>query len=395
MHLTARDRRAWREPACAAERSPFEWSSFERFPSERSASDRSTSEQPASEQPASERSASERSASEQSTSQRPPSQRSRPDSPTRIASVARLTCALAIAAMLTACTTADGAAAPAAPSSPQAAPEPALPSAARDADFLLLGEQHDNVAQHRLRLRWLEALADARPFALALEQFDADRQDALDRAREADSREARSASPHDLASRARRIAEAAGFDFDGWNWELYRPVVELALRRGLPLVAANLSPADTSRVTQRRAPPAPAPRGWGEAESEAMRESIRRGHCGLLPERAVDAMAVAQRTRDARIARALVDAHARTGLPVVLLAGNGHLRNDIGVPRHLVELRPEDRIVSIALHERADAGEQTQSADDESDGASFDLVVRTPAQPREDPCVALRERMRR
>lgn len=306
--------------------------------------------------------------------------------------------------MLAACTTADGTApgfvadgtAPGlAPSSSQTAAQPALPSPALDADFLLLGELHDNVAQHRLRLRWLETLADAHPFALALEQFDADRQEALDRARETDSREARSADPPDLASRAHRIAEAAGFDFNGWNWDLYRPVIELALRRGLPLVAANLSPADTSRVTQRRAPAAPAPRGWGEAESEAMRESIREGHCGLLPERAVDAMAVAQRTRDARIARALADAHARTGLPVVLLAGNGHLRSDIGVPRHLAELRPGDRIVSIALLERADASDRARAADDGPDGGRFDVVVRTSAQPREDPCVALRERMRR
>ncbi|MCD6680429.1 MAG: ChaN family lipoprotein [Burkholderiaceae bacterium] len=314
----------------------------------------------------------------------------------RAAACLRLACALVLAGALAGCA-ATGASAPGLPPAPPASshtPFVALPAAAADADFLLLGELHDNVAQHRLRLHWLEALAERHPFALALEQFDADRQDALDRARAEDTREsARPATAPDLAVRARRIAQAAGFDFHGWDWDLYRPAIELALRRGLPLVAANLSPADTTQVARGSVPPAPAPPGWGAEQTEAMRASIRQGHCGLLPERAVDAMGLAQRTRDDRIARALVDARERTGLPVVLLAGNGHLRRDIGVPLHLAALRPRARIVSIAMLERSGAGEGGSAA--APDQESFDLVVRTDAQPREDPCVALRERMQR
>ncbi|MDT3679895.1 MAG: ChaN family lipoprotein [Burkholderiaceae bacterium] len=308
----------------------------------------------------------------------------------------RFACALTLAAATGGCATPGGSALgspPGAPMSSQMQPV-ALPAAAADADFLLLGELHDNVTQHRLRLQWLEALADRHPFALALEQFDADRQDALDRARAEDTREAanRTGAP-DLAVRARRIAQAAGFDFHGWDWDLYRPAIELALRRGLPLVAANLSPADTTQVARGSVPPAPPPPGWGTEQTEAMRASIRQGHCDLLPERAVDAMALAQRTRDARIARALVDARERTGLPVVLLAGNGHLRRDIGVPLHLAALRPQARIVSIAMLERNARGEEGRGV--APDQESFDLIVRTAAQPREDPCVALRERMQR
>lgn len=298
---------------------------------------------------------------------------------------------------------------PAAPAGPEVSAV-ALPRTARDADFLLLGEVHDNVAQHRLRLGWLEALADERRFALALEQLDADRQGTLEDARTLDEREARLPAAPDPATRARRVAQAGGFDFAGWQWDLYRPVIEFALRRGLPLVAANLSPADTMRIAQGRASPTMPPSGWGDAEAEAMRVSIHEGHCRLLPERAVEAMALAQRTRDARIARALVDAHERTGLPVVLLAGNGHVRRDIGVPAHLAALRPGTTIVSIGLLEtpgREDgAGEAASGAgasDAGDDGqvsiaaqaAAFDIAVRTAAQPREDPCAPLRARFRR
>ncbi len=268
-----------------------------------------------------------------------------------------------------------------------------LPAAARSADFVLLGEVHDNVVQHELRLHWLAELAEVHPFALALEQFDADRQASLDHALAIDTREAAQPTAPGLASRARRIAEAGGFDFDGWDWNLYRPAIELALRRGLPLFAANLSPADTARVARGSAPPVAPPPGWGDEQTEAMRESIGKGHCGLLPQRAIEAMAVAQRTRDDRIARALVEARDRTGLPVVLLAGNGHLRRDIGVPLHLSALRPGARIVSVAMLERGAADDEAVAS--ASSRPPFDLVIRTAAQTREDPCAALRERMQR
>ncbi len=258
----------------------------------------------------------------------------------------------------------------------------ALPRSARSADIVLIGEVHDNVEQHRLRLRWLDELTRDRTVALALEQLDADRQPRLERARAHDTQAAaQSPSAGDVSARARKLAEAGGFEFRGWDWELYRPVIELALRRGLPLVAANLSSADTARVARGGVPAAPEPPGWRAADTAAMEASIRAGHCGLLPEKAVAMMATAQRTRDAQMAESVAEVRRRTGLPVVLLAGNGHVRRDIGVPRHLAVLRPSDRIVSIALIE----------ADDPHRGA-FDHVVETAHQVREDPCQALRER---
>lgn len=251
-----------------------------------------------------------------------------------------------------------------------------LPDEARTADIVLIGEVHDNVEQHRLRLRWLEELTRDRRVAIALEQFDADRQAELERARAQDA-----SADTSLPARARRLAEAAGFEFRGWDWDLYGPVIELALRRDLPLVAANLSPSDTAQVARGQAPAAPPPPGWSDADSSEMAEAIRDGHCGLLSEKAVQAMGTAQRTRDAKIADSIAAARARTGLPVVLLAGNGHVRRDIGVPRYLAALRPSDSVVTIAMLE-----------DDDAHADAFDHAVRTATQPREDPCEALRER---
>lgn len=281
-------------------------------------------------------------------------------------------------------------------STPPEAPAAALPAAALDADFLLIGEIHDNAAQHRLRLHWLETLAARRRVAVALEQFDAVRQDALDRARAADAAAAAGGEP--LARRARRIAEAAGFDFRGWHWEHYRPVVEFALRLDLPLVAANLSRAQTVAVARGTAPAEPQPEDWGAAEQRALETSIRDGHCGLLPESAIAPMAAAQRSRDAQLARAIVDAHRRSGLPVVLLAGNGHQRRDIGVPRYLAKLAPGSRVFSIGLLEE-DGAEGGEGAPDGPAGAlrfrqRYDFVAVTPQAPRADPCEGLRAKTR-
>lgn len=265
-----------------------------------------------------------------------------------------------------------------------AAPIPAEPPAALadlvrsppGLDFLLLGEVHDNPEHHRQRLGWLESLARSGRFALALEQFDADRQPAIDAAVAA-------------GLDARALARSAGFDFDGWDWKLYAPYVELALRHGLPLVAANLSTAQTRTIARAPAAAAPAaiPAGWGAAEDAALEAEISDGHCGLLPVRAIAPMAAAQRARDARIATALVEARRATGLPVVLIAGNGHVRRDIGVPRHLAGLTPQARVLAIGFLERS-----TPPDERALDAAEpFDRVVGTAPHPRPDPCESLRK----
>ena len=51
------------------------------------------------------------------------------------------------------------------------------------ADIVLLGELHDNVVQHRLRLQWLRALSERTQVAIVLEHLDADAQPRLDQAR--------------------------------------------------------------------------------------------------------------------------------------------------------------------------------------------------------------------
>jgi uncharacterized iron-regulated protein len=243
--------------------------------------------------------------------------------------------------------------------------------------IVLLGEVHDNAALHRRRLDLLRAAVERgwRP-AIAMEQFDLERQSDIERARRERPRDAQ----HLIDSATPRPTRPG----QGWDWAFYRPYVELALEFELPLLAANLSAEDTRRIVreglaaalpaERRAalgldrPIAPE---WQQAQEQA----IDRGHCGALPRTLWPRMAQAQFARDAAMAERL-RTHGATGAKgIVLLAGNGHVRRDLGVPRWLgAEAR---RAFVVGLLEEDD---------DQTPAGAFDAVLRGPTAARPDPC---------
>ena len=296
----------------------------------------------------------------------------RPSGPRRAAALA-----LAVTGLLAGC-----AQAPAADSAPRRLDVDALTRAMARAPIVLLGEVHDNAAQHALRAQALQRLlaGGARP-AIAFEQFDSEQQAAIDAIR---------AEPGlDAAARAERLIAAAGAK--GWDWALYRPYVQLALQYDLPIVAANLSRSQAMRVATEGldAVFTPAQRGAlgldhiGPELERAQEYEIELGHCGGLPADALPAMAQAQIARDAMLAQALLP---YLGRGVVLLTGNGHARRDIGVPQHL-SAADQARLVSIGLLE--DDGKADTRA------GFFDVSFLTPVQKREDPCLGFEHHKRR
>ena len=226
------------------------------------------------------------------------------------------------------------------------------------ARHVILGETHDNAEHRRLQRVVLEALAArGNKRLLAMEQFDSEHQAAIDRV---------------VSKDPEAVADAGRFDRKGWNWPLYRPLVEFALEHGWPLVAANLSRAEARRIVADAQPSAMPP-----ALRRALERDIVEGHCGQAPEpKRLAGMVEAQRARDARLASALKG-------PSVLITGSGHARRDRGVPLYL----PGGDVVSIGLLEvesgRASAREYFGDFFSE---ASFDFIWFTPRQPRADPC---------
>jgi len=260
------------------------------------------------------------------------------------------------------------------------APAPAWEARLRGDAVVLLGEVHDSAETHRLRLELLQRVFAGgwRP-AIVMEQFDRERQADIDRAR----RE-RPADAQHVIDLAGTPARPGG----GWNWTFYRPFVALALAHDVPLIAGNLSNADAAKVVRGGfaavfADPVavalkldrPAP-----ADLQAAQErEIDAGHCGALPRELWPRMARAQFARDAVMAD-LLDRQARHG-GVVLLAGNGHVRRDLGVPRWLAV--DPGRVFAVGYLEGDGAVPP---------GVAFDAVVRTGPVERADPCLAFRAR---
>jgi uncharacterized iron-regulated protein len=234
---------------------------------------------------------------------------------------------------------------------------------------LLLGEVHDSAAGHAARAALLRKELEAgwRP-AIAMEQFDTAQQPALD------------AAMRDCADAA-CVVDRVAPPKASWTWAYYQPVIALALEFKLPLLAANLSRGDASKVVKdgfAAALPAELIARYRldalPAEVLAAQETeVRDSHCGALPEMLVSPMAKAQIARDVVMAETL-RTHAAHG--VVLIAGNGHVRRDIAVPFWLRRDGLAPRAVGFL--------EPT------ADPAAFDAVERIPATTRPDPCAGFK-----
>lgn len=230
----------------------------------------------------------------------------------------------------------------------------------------LLGEVHDNAAQHAARRDWLarRLIEGWRP-AMLMEQLDRKHQRLLDRTRQ-----------YSGLTAAAWLASLPPETRQGWHWPHYLPMLELALRFDLPLLAANVCRQEARAIMRDGL----AAHGFDPAIppdiQSALAHDIDVGHCGALPPHVADRMVLAQVARDQHMAR-LLAAHATTQ-GAVLLAGNGHVRRDVGVPRWLPEAL-QRRTISVGLLEPGD----TQAE-------RHDVVVRSPGQERADPCAAFR-----
>ena len=255
-----------------------------------------------------------------------------------------------LAAGLTACTT------------PAARTPDALIDRLLPAQALLLGEQHDAAEHQALQKATVELLARRGQLAAVVMEM-------ADQGRQTDG------LPRDATEG--RVREALGWtDETGWPWPTYGPVVMAAVRAGVPVAGGNLPRSAMRAVMQD----ADLDATLDPQALQQQKTGIREGHCGLLPEGQIGPMTRIQLARDRAMA-ATLQQRARPGMTVLLIAGNGHVRQDIGVPRHL----PADFVHRVVVARAGDAGA----------GLPADAVWPTPALPPQDHCAELRKQFGR
>jgi len=242
----------------------------------------------------------------------------------------------------------------------------------RGADHVLLGEIHDNAIHHHERAALLTALADRRP-TVVFEQF---------------SRSADAALAQPPAGDLEAWLDRARFDRKGWAWPAHRPLVEAALASRLPIRGGNLERDEARQIARQGASAAPADiTGLLSAPlpaqaAAALDQGLIDGHCGQLPASVLPRMRSAQVARDIAMADAMLKAARDTASPTVLIAGNGHVRRDHGVPLWLARQQPAARVVSVGFLEVDAAGHRPPA----EELGLYDLVWLTPRRERADPC---------
>ena len=227
---------------------------------------------------------------------------------------------------------------------------------------VLVGEKHDNPDHHALQLWLLRALQGQRvQGSLLLEMLQPEQQALVDKVQG-------QPLPADLP-------KALAWQ-EGWDWQLYGPIVREALQQRVPLLAANLSPGEM-RQAYRQPASLTGERSNAPAVKAALLEQVRAGHCGMLPESQLPAMLAVQQQRDRGMAERLLSAPQ----PALLFAGAYHVRKDLGIPLHLADLGASGESKVLLL---AEVGEQVEPGE-------ADYVWYTAATPAQDYCAQFRQ----
>ncbi len=233
----------------------------------------------------------------------------------------------------------------------------------READYVLVGESHENACDHRSQALLVTALAERRP-SVGLEMVSTERQPILDRFNAG-------GLPLDALPEALDWEKQWGVDF-----ALYAPIFQSAAEAKLPIVALNvprsvlkalrekgfeqLSPEERLQLPEDIFMPS-------EEQTEALREQFdaHREHM-KIPDSDVELrfgrFMLVQAIWDTAMATRAMETARSTERAVVVLAGTGHVERRWGIALRLEALVPGAQIVTV-LPWRGGAAPDAEEAD--------------------------------
>ncbi|MGI9395158.1 MAG: ChaN family lipoprotein [Boseongicola sp.] len=237
------------------------------------------------------------------------------------------------------------------------------------ADIVVIGEFHDNPHHHRNQVRAVKAL---NPAAIVFEMLTP----ALAANVTAENRKDATA-----------LSEALQWDARGWpDFSMYYPIFAAApeaaiiggampreeVRRAITEGAAAVF-GDGSAIFG-------LDQGFADEVQSELENAQQVAHCNAMPSDVLPGMVDAQRLRDAAIARAslaaVFESRARASAsPVIVITGNEHARNDLGVPLLLAKVPEALNVMSVGQFEA-----------DPTETSKFDYWIVSEAVDRPDPC---------
>lgn len=200
--------------------------------------------------------------------------------------------------------------------------------------IVLLGERHDQPAEHQWQLDTLRVLYRQYPgLAVGFEMFNRDQQPILDDW---------SSGRIDTPTLLKRTHWHKTWGFPA---SLYRPILDFVHGHRIPAIALNVPPKVIQRIADRgwsAAPaylrdPAPLNPDYRKSLETVFREHAK--HKKTAPTRKqLDKFVRVQTVWDRGMAQALLVAASRRPAPVVAIVGRGHLEYGYGIPHQLAAL---------------------------------------------------------
>lgn len=196
-------------------------------------------------------------------------------------------------------------------------------------DYVLVGEEHTQLIHHQIEWYLFNQLTKkAKLHLIALEMLNVDQQPAIDRIQ--------FNRPVNLSATDLREA----IQWQKWDWKMYQDLVVESLRSNSRVVATNLTDKEVEILLNGAEPLKGSVSTSTEVKQKIAQLLSSINHGSVYP---MENMVAVQQFRDRRMAEKLVKNALSTSL---LIAGNHHVRKDLGVPLHIAEY---DRTKKVAV----------------------------------------------
>ncbi len=247
-------------------------------------------------------------------------------------------------------------------------------------DTVMIGEYHDNPQHHRLQATIISRLPGKKAI-VGFEQLDDEQKPKLDNYLKESSDDAEG------------LGEAVGWKKSGWPpYPYYKPIFAAILTKKWHITPLMFARQKTKAIFKEGYPAIfdkqeikelGLMNAFPKAVIEYRAGLMNDAHCGMMPAKILLPLVSAQIAKDAYMAQSL---HRQIeGKRGVVIAGNGHVRKDWGIPVFLAKLRPKSKITVISIIE-VDPKKLDPSQYLEASVNLSDYVVFTAAYSRTDPC---------
>ncbi|NLK66597.1 MAG: chain X [Campylobacteraceae bacterium] len=203
----------------------------------------------------------------------------------------------------------------------------------KNSDIVLLGEVHNDKSHHFFQNMVINSLND--DISVVFEMIDIDKQGVVSLAKQNKKSISKSELPKSLEWQK------------GWDYELYKEIVESVFYSDKKMIAGNLTKNEIKNI-YKEMPSLKGELSTSNFVKDSLKSVIKDAHkefMSNLSDEFLDKMVLVQIHKDRRMAERLLE---QPNL-AILLAGRFHTDKTLGVPTHIKDATKNKRVVVVGL----------------------------------------------